>query len=29
MIFNQYEVGDFSVFSYLIGDEEGRGGPVH
>jgi glyoxylase-like metal-dependent hydrolase (beta-lactamase superfamily II) len=22
MIFNQYEVGSFSVFSYLIGDEE-------
>ncbi len=22
MIFNQYEVGDFSVFSYLVGDED-------
>ncbi len=26
MIFNQYEVGNFSVFSYLIGDEEAREG---
>jgi hydroxyacylglutathione hydrolase len=24
MIFNQYEVGHFSVFCYLIGDEEGK-----
>jgi hypothetical protein len=24
MIFSQYEVGNFSVFCYLIGDEETR-----